>query len=279
VVSFAELNPFLALYTIAQRLGLFALPGFESLFSKSYFLYKRYWEDPYAPLLREHPALFTGGDILDVGANIGYTATLFATVVSPGYRVIAFEPEAKNFGRLTKMIKARGLSQKIIGVQAAVSDRAGRSELWLNPEHHGDHHLVTAQFQGNMPGGHTQKVSVLTLDDYYSSELKGRNIRFIKIDVQGFEESVCLGMSKILACYPQAVVGLEYYPKGMEDLGFNSSSVLSFFKERGYRVWTLTRARGARASHYDEIPKTLGSGGYTDLLFSKSDTILDDKSR
>ena len=44
--------------------------------------YKRLVEDPFAALVRARPELFTGGEIIDVGANVGYTAQVFARALS-----------------------------------------------------------------------------------------------------------------------------------------------------------------------------------------------------
>ena len=51
--------------------------------SAPYLLYKRYLEDPFAALAKIRPSLFRGGDILDTGANIAYTASLFARAGGP----------------------------------------------------------------------------------------------------------------------------------------------------------------------------------------------------
>ena len=55
-------------------------------FVGSYFLYKRWLEDPFAALVRLRPGLFRGGHVLDVGANVGYTAAVFPGRWTPGAR-------------------------------------------------------------------------------------------------------------------------------------------------------------------------------------------------
>ena len=257
---------------MANRLGFLNFPFTQNLFAKAYFTYKSSIEDPFTPLVRRYPLLFSGGHILDVGANIGYTAVLFANVVSPGFQVHAFEPEARNFKMLKRAISRRGL-KTVIPVHAAVGDEKGTAELWLNSKHHADHRMVTQSFRAQ--GGETQQVSVIRIDDYCASQLPGQPVRFIKIDVQGFEESVCRGMSNTLAQNPQAIIGLEYYPEGIEDLGFKPLNISRFFQERGYRVHSLTRRQGLKAIPYDQIAAAAARASYIDLLFSKSDTILD----
>ncbi len=270
------MKSFLQVYAIANRLHLLRFRFVQRLFAKAYFLYKAFIEDPFTPLVRRNPSLFAGGNILDVGANIGYTAVLFAKVLSPGFRVYAFEPEERNFKMLQTSLNERGLTGKVSPIHAAVGDKAGTAELWLNEGHHADHRMITQTFQG-ITGSRreTQQVPVLRLDDFCAQELSGQPIRFIKIDVQGFEESVCRGMTGVLATNLNAIIGLEYYPSGIRELGFNPANILTFFQEKGYSVYSLTRQWGLKPVSYEEIPHTVAKASYIDLLFCKSGTILD----
>jgi len=269
----------LSLYALANRTGFLKHTAIQSLFSKAYFLFKEHYEDSYTPLVRRHPDLFGGGHILDVGANIGYTAVLFAKALAPGFRLAAFEPEERNFAMLKRALKERHLEQRVVPLRVAVGEESGFAELWLNPAHHADHRLITPDFKGE-PGRRfqSQRVVKISLDDYCRRELPGQPIGFIKIDVQGYEERVCQGMSETLVKNPQALIGLEYYPKGISGLGFDPSRVLRFFQERNYRVFELTRRGGIAPLKYGSIPGIVGKSGYTELLFSKSDKILSGNS-
>jgi len=60
-------------YNLVRSMGILQLSWFRKAFISSYFLYKRLYEDPYWFLIRHRPELFLKGDILDIGANIGYT--------------------------------------------------------------------------------------------------------------------------------------------------------------------------------------------------------------
>jgi FkbM family methyltransferase len=271
---FPEYFPFL--YAFSNRSGLLKYPRLQSLFKKAYFLYKEHVEDPYLMLARNHADLFAGGHILDVGANIGYTAVLFANSLSSPFKVFAFEPEEKNFYWLKEGIAERSLEEKIIPVRAAVGDREGMYDLWLNPGTHADHRIMTPGFQ-TQPGhlGPTQKVPMMRLDDFCARELRDEPIRFIKIDVQGYEECVCRGMEETLRKNPDAHIGLEYYPEGIEQLGFKPLDILHFFQERGYRAFSFTRRRPLTFMDYTEISKIVEPKGYIDFLFTKSTKILD----
>lgn len=228
--------------------------------------------------MRARPDLFREGHILDVGANIGYTATLFAEALSPGFRVYAFEPEERNFTWLEEAIAERSLQSSVIPMRVAVGDRQGQLELWVNPHHHADHRMVTELFKGEAGSARkTESVPVVRLDDFWSSKLKQAAVRFIKIDVQGYEEKVCLGMSGMLEKNPQAVISLEYAPESIHALGYKPTDALQFFKTRAYDVYALSRSGPLRKITYDEVSSLVLRKGYIDLLFSKSDKISDGK--
>src|SRR5262245_34873461 len=99
-------------YGVANRLGVLENRVLGDLFVRTYFAYKRLG-DPFAMLTARRPDLFRGGHILDVGANVGYTAAVFARVVDPGFRVFAFEPERKNFDRLARTTRRPRLNYRV----------------------------------------------------------------------------------------------------------------------------------------------------------------------
>src|SRR5688572_9581540 len=93
-------NIFVTLHNAVRHTGLLEVAPFTRGFHLAYFLYKRWFEDPYAPFAKHHPKLFSGGHIVDVGANVGYTSTVFAKVLSPGFAIYSFEPDPTNFADL-----------------------------------------------------------------------------------------------------------------------------------------------------------------------------------
>lgn len=235
----------------------------RQIYITAYFQYKRYLEDSYTSLLRRRPELFQDGDILDIGANVGYTAAVFARGLSNGFKVYAFEPEPLNFGLLKTTITQRELGERVVPVQAAVGSSDGALDLWINPAHPADHRIRTAEFAGQIGSAQTVRVPVVSIDSFVR-ERAIRSISFIKIDVQGFEPEVCTGMERTLAENPAAAVGLEYMPDAMTTLGFEPAALLEWFESRGYQASAVGEGTtGARLVG-------LGPGEYTDLLFEKA---------
>ena len=257
----------LAAYSFAHRSGLLRCNAFKSLFEKSYFAYKRLVEDPTRSLLAAHPELVRGGWVLDVGANIGYTASVFAHFLSDGQKVVAFEPDLENFTTLQGTIAARRLDEKVVAIRAAVGAEAGSIDLWLNQDHHADHRVLTSTFRSRLPeDARVAKVPMVSIDDFMQTHPEAR-VAFIKIDVQGYELEVCRGMTATLDTHPAAVV-FEYSPPAMRDLGNDPRSLTSFFTDRGFRLHVIGR-RGALSPVTAEELEALGRE-YLDVLAVRS---------
>lgn len=228
-------------YALAEKSGALAVPPLEWLFVKSYFAYKRFVEDVFAGLVRERPQLFRGGHVVDAGANVGYTARVFARAVESPCRVYAFEPDATNFRRLKRFAK----NDRIVPLHSAVGEREGTAELWHNDAHPGDHRIAA----GDMRGRRTSTVPITTIDAF--ARTLDHPIRFVKIDVQGYEPAVLRGMRETL--HGDVVVAVEYAPEHIRALGFEPGAVFDLLRD--FQIERLG----------DE------SRGYLDLLCVKKD--------
>jgi FkbM family methyltransferase len=264
----------LGIYSFFKKIGWTESRWFKKIFLASYFIYKKYIEDPFYGLIKKRPDLFKGGYILDIGANIGYTSTLFSKVVTSGFKVYAFEPEESNFVLLNQIIDAWNARSKIIPVRAAVGATDGTVDLWYNESHHADHRIVTQQYRQS--GIDLMKVSAIEMrciDSFVKSETIESAIKFIKIDVQGYELPVCLGMEQTLAANPDAVVALEYAPTGISELGFEPKKVLEFFQERNYFIYILSQGSHLKRAEDGIIEKMVEKRGYTDLICSRKELL------
>ncbi len=229
-------------YELAERSGALRLPLLEWLFVRGYFAYKRLVEDSFARLVRARPELFRGGHIIDAGANVGYTARVFARAVEPPYRVYAFEPDATNFRRLTRFAG----DDRIVPVHAALGEVEGTIELWHNDGHPGDHRVVAGDVRSF--AGARESVPMTTVDAF--ARTLDHPVRFVKIDVQGYEPAVLRGMKETL--HGDVVVAVEYAPAHIAALGFDPQEVFELL--RGFTIERLG----------DE------SRGYVDLLCIKT---------
>jgi FkbM family methyltransferase len=266
-------NAFTRAYNLARSAGFLDLPLFKRVFLFSYFLYKRWYEDPFWTLAKRSPELF-GGDILDIGANIGYTACVFATAVKANAKapakIYAFEPDLASFATLGEIIRRKNLGDSVEIINMAAGSADGSLEFWHNEEHSADHRVVTEQFKtSRLAEEKITTVAVTSVDNFVAAR-NLQNISFIKIDVQGYELAVCEGMRQALGKFPRLSVAFEYAPDGIRELGFEPSALLDFFRSAGYHLHILSRAATTLAADNRAIELAVERSGYVDVLCRKN---------
>jgi FkbM family methyltransferase len=156
---------------------------------------------------------------IDVGANNGiYTHKLLGIAA----QVVAVEPNPNYVKELTRVF---GSSIRLI--PAALSDSEGVTELVV-PTVHGGASLGTIEKQNSLAIYDCMRVRVpmCRLDD-----LSINNVGFIKIDVEGHEESVVIGAEQtIRRCRPILLIeaenrhrdgAVEKVTRRLESLGYN----------------------------------------------------------
>jgi FkbM family methyltransferase len=203
--------------------------------------------------------------VLDIGANLGYTTTLFANFIDSNFKVFAFEPDVKNFKHLQ-----RCASSRIEVFQMAVGETSGSITLWHNPNHHADHRVVTAAFKDSLSSDALLfSVPQISIDEFLSSNSVREPLSFIKMDIQGYELPACWGMQETLKNNPNAVIAIEYFPGAMEELGYKAEALLDFFYDRGYELYPFSRRDSLRRLDKANLCDLVRSKGYTDLLASR----------
>jgi FkbM family methyltransferase len=261
-------------YGFVSKTGILRSSLARRSFTRAYFLYKRYVEDPYAGLLRVHPELFKGGHIVDVGANIGYTAMLFAAAADPQSKIYAFEPDPDNFAALDDLIKRRGLQNKVLPIQAAVGENDGEVELWRNPSSHADRRIWTETLRGTIPSGLAAVITVprIRLDHF----LSGLDMPpcFVKIDVQGYEIPVCLGLLQSTEISPNLRIAFEYDPVMIASHGFEPRALLELFWSRRFFLYVIDPRGNLETLPPGEFGFTAPERGlYWELLASRKELI------
>ena len=177
--------------------------------------------------------------VLDVGGNIGLYS-LIAAYRCPEGQVIAFEPEARNARILEAMARANGFGHlHVIGAGAGAA--TGDATLFLDPDNKGKHSLVR--------DGANQQVTmipIVTVDGVVAGRGLGR-VDAVKIDVEGWEDQVLLGMADVLARDHPALL-FEFAPVRIRLAGDDPERMLMRLIELGYEVSQLDEADGASRS-------------------------------
>ena len=161
------------------------------------------------------------GDVfLDAGANIGYFTVLAAACVGSAGRVLAFEPEPRNYALLTKNIELNRLSTRVSSWCAALGAAPGRAELHLHPDNLGDHQLhAVAQRR------ETIAIDVLNAEALFHAGIS--RVDFVKIDTQGAESAVIDGLMPLLeASLPQLRLMVELTPFSLRQAGSSGEALI-----------------------------------------------------
>jgi FkbM family methyltransferase len=141
--------------------------------------------------------------ILDVGANIGITAIMFAAT-APNGRVCCFEPSPSVYPCLLETIARNGL-ENCRAMPVALAAAAGAGSFFDNPTSASASHLFS---QRQTLGDKSHIVDISTVDAFLAAEKIDR-LDLIKIDVEGFEPEVLAGAGIALSTL-QPSVFLEF---------------------------------------------------------------------
>lgn len=154
--------------------------------------------------------------VVDVGANIGDFALGTASLAG---KVVAVEPGSKSFSALETNIEANNLDN-VVPLNLAANDK--EEELFM----HGN---ASDMFVAKDKNG--QPVKGLTLDQI--AETNGLDdIDVLKIDVQGHEMSVLLGMHQLLLGKSVKFLIVEVHLKR----GVQVEEVTSLMEKYGYQL-------------------------------------------
>lgn len=182
-------------------------------------IYKRgIYEEELTHFLLHNLKLEAHDIIFDIGANLGWYSLLL-NKISPKSQIYAFEPDPVNFTILEQNIKLNN-AKEIRAQQLALSDSSESKTLYLYPSKNSGRHSL-------LPINSGQQMQVLTvaLDEFVdNSKLDYSKIKFIKIDIEGYEYFAFMGAKKVLEFVPYILS--EYSPNYMKKGKINPEDLL-----------------------------------------------------
>lgn len=191
-----------------------------------YFLYKNIAERKEIGLIKK--IVKPGMVVLDVGANIGFYTLLLSKLVGDRGKVYAFEPEKYNFKNLKKLCNKR---KNIVLNNVAVGEMSGDIDLYISGKLNVDHRTYD-----NHENRRHSKIRCVSMDSYFD---RNKKIGFIKIDTQGFEYRILLGMKKLLLNSKEVVLFCEILPTGLKDAGSSVNQTFNLLKKYGFKIIQL----------------------------------------
>jgi FkbM family methyltransferase len=163
------------------------------------------WEEAFFELMAKY--IRPGSAVIDAGAFIGTHSLAMAKMTGPRGRVYAFEPQKKVFRELVFNL-IENHAQNVTPLRFALGDNNRIVEM-EKPKN--GHEATVRVGQGG------DQVELRTLDSF-----KLRDISFMKIDVEGYEDQVLEGARQTLAdnLYPPILIENVGTAHRLEDYGY-----------------------------------------------------------
>jgi FkbM family methyltransferase len=174
-----------------------------------------------------------GGTLVDAGANWGYFSLLGAAQVGPAGRVIALEPDPRQFARLRANVALNGLTN-VTALAVAAGAREGIATL-IGYAEGADNRGVSRVAEIGAAGAHYE-VRCATIDALTAS---CRRVDVVKIDVEGAEPDVLNGMHTGMGERRYAAIVLELHPGLLRGGGIDPAACVEVLASHGYRGWTI----------------------------------------
>lgn len=190
---------------------------------------------PYEPDVCEALARYVrrGMVVADVGANRGYFSLRLARLVGRQGHVIVVEALPANAALIRRRARRRLFGRRVEVIHAAAADANGQIDLYpgrewnpgeWNPGEWTLDPVFGARTDTEPMERRPVRVPGLRLDEL----LAGRDVRVIKLDVEGAEERVVRGMARLLETEHPVVV--------LERHGDAGSRAIAALIEAGYRI-------------------------------------------
>lgn len=196
---------------------------FPQLYKEIYFLYKSVFD--FDKIIFIKSKVNEGDTVVDIGSNIGFYTKLFSKIVGKDGKVYSFEPDIKNF----KILKSNKFSYNNVKLfNIALGSKNGSINLFESKDRNTDHQTYDIGDRRS-----ARKIRCAKGDYLLRKELE---IRFIKIDTQGYDYYVLEGMKNLLSSSRNIFVVGEMWPYGLYKSGILPSRYLKFLKDMGFKV-------------------------------------------
>ena len=182
-----------------------------------------------------------GDVVIDAGANVGIHTLKLAQLVSPGGKVLAFEPTLYAFEKLSENLRLNpGLAGTVEPHRAFLLSSA---TVETPDQIYSSWPLSSVGESHPSHGGSlksTTGAASIHLDSFLSPELAAR-VKLIKLDVDGFELEVLRGGDKLIT-ENQPLIIVELCQEVADEHGHSVADILAFLIDRGYEFATLQQS-------------------------------------
>ncbi|MDB5283774.1 MAG: hypothetical protein JWO06_2849 [Bacteroidota bacterium] len=153
-----------------------------------------------------------GGSVfIDIGAHFGFYSRLASTLVGATGKVFSFEPSGKTFQTFKKNYTGH---QNILGFNKAVSGKPGILTFYEYPTLQSEYNTSKPIENVTDSKPVVVQIAAVSIDSEMVPSLTATAIKntYVKIDVEGAEYDVLLGMNTLIEQYAPTIV-IEYFEK------------------------------------------------------------------
>lgn len=181
-----------------------------------------------------------GDTFLDVGANIGWFATLAAQIVGPKGTVHAFEPRDDIRSLLARSVIDNGIGRTVEVHDAIVTDHSGEARLvWKAGHNNPGGTRVMPEDEAFREGMAIQPARAVAIDDL---KIKG-HLSLIKMDIEGAEGLALRGAQKTLARHRPLIVTEVCDAAFQRVAGHGAVEFAALVRSLGYDIRELVEGR------------------------------------
>ncbi len=183
------------------------------------------------PVLEEAiKSLPRDGVFIDCGSNCGFYSAFAATRLGAEGMVVSLEPSYREYLRLTSAVGANPHVCQWLTLNTAAGTEPGVLRIDTYVGHTGMNRMT----DGSNSAGQT--CAVLAVDDVAKLFLAGRDsIDLIKIDVEGFEMQVLLGMGEVLSTRRIRKLVVEVTDRFLQQAGSSKKELYEYLGQFGYK--------------------------------------------
>lgn len=203
-----------------------------------------------------------GNTFVDIGANVGWFSLLGASLVGPGGRVVAVEPNPSNVALLTKSAGENGFANLEV-LTVALSDRSSAVALETDGS---NGRIVPIEGPPQSPVRASWVVAAQPLDELLATMALSR-VDLVKLDVEGAEPLVLRGAASTLARYRPLII-TEFFPRALDASPWGDApGYLDMLRQLGYRLLVIGAGEGpARHGASDDLIMSLANQPGCDQL-------------